>query len=403
MLRGSNLLRLADYNQAVILDLIRREPGRSRADLQRNSGLSSQTISNITRRLIDAEMIRESTPTDVARGRPSIPLTVNGGGAFAVGVHVDPARLTILLMDVAGEVLHQQQLRTPQAANPDAMTSLIAVSTGRLIREAGIDRDRVLGLGIAVPGPLDVRSGVVLDPPQLPRWRGVRLRSDLHDATGMPVLLDKDVIASATAELRASADSDFLFLYLGSGVGASVVTQGQVLRGVSNNIGEVGDILVDASAEDLGWGGRRGGLAAACVPEALVIQAAQAGLLALPDLSDYLAIDDACSTLCDLAAAGNESARAILDRAARRVAVGIGVLVNFLDVPRVVLGGPIWNRLSAAFLPVVEDAVRRELVVSRERFSVGGSEVGEHVAAQGAAELVMEHFLAPRASALVID
>ena len=403
MLRGSNLPSLANYNQAVILDLIRRDPGTSRADLHRNSGLASQTISNIARRLIDAEMIRESEPSDAIRGRPSIPLVVNGGGGFAVGVHIDPARLTILLLDVAGEVRHRQQLRTPQATNPGEMTALIAVSIGRLVREAGIDRDRLLGVGIAVPGPLDVRTGVVLDPPQLPKWRDVRLRADLHDATGLPVLLDKDVTASATAELRKSADSDFLFLYLGSGVGASVVTQGQVLRGASNNIGEIGDILVDPTAEDLHWSGRRGGLAAACVPEALVIQAVQAGLMPLPDLTDYLAIDDACTTLSELAAGGDATASSILDRAARRVAVGIGVLVNFLDVPRVVLGGPTWNRLSAAFLPVLEDAVRHELVVSREAFTVVASAVGEQLAAQGAAELVIDHFLAPHASVLVID
>jgi len=405
MLRGSNLLRLADYNQAVILDLIRRNPGHSRADLQRNSGLASQTISNITRRLIDAEMVRESAPIDAARGRPSIPLAINGAGAFAVGVHVDPARLTILLLDAAGDVLHRQHVRTPEANRPADMTSLIAAGTSRLIRESGIDRERVLGIGIAVPGPLDVRTGVVLDPPQLPMWRDVRLRGDVHDATGLPVLLDKDVTASATAELRKSAatDSDFLFLYLGSGVGASVVSEGQVLRGVSNNIGEIGDILVDPAAEDLGWDGRRGGLAAACVPEALAIQAAHAGLLALPNRNDYRAIDDACTVLSDLAAAGDAAAIAILDRAARRVAVGIGVLVNFLDTPRVVMGGPTWNRLAAVFLPVLEDAVPRELVVSREAFTVVGSAVGEEIAAQGAAELVMDHFLAPRASALVMD
>ncbi|MFF1572260.1 ROK family protein [Leifsonia sp. NPDC058292] len=403
MFRGSNLLRLADYNQAVVLDLIRREPGLSRADLQRNSGLASQTISNITRRLIDAELIRESTPSDAARGRPSIPLVANGSGAFAVGVHVDPARLTILLLDIAGEVLDQRQLPTPQATNPAEVTTLIAVNTGRLIREAGIDRERVLGLGIAVPGPLDLRTGVVLDPPQLPRWRQVRLRSDLHDATGMPVLLDKDVTASATAELRNSADPDFLFVYLGSGVGASVVTNGQVLRGASNNIGEIGDILVDPTAEDLGWSGRRGGLAAACVPEALAIQAAQAALIPLPDVTDYLAIDDACSALFDLAARGDAEACAILERSARRVAVGIAVLVNFIDVPRVVLGGPTWSRLSGAFLPILQDAVRRELVVSRDEFTVVGSTVGAEIAAQGAAELVLDHFLTPSASALVLD
>src|SRR5947207_454592 len=102
MYRGSNLLRLADYNQAVILDLVRRSPGLSRADLQRTSGLASQTVSNITRRLVEAELVRESEPQDIARGRPSIPLAVNGAGAYAIGVLIDPARLTLLLMDLAG-------------------------------------------------------------------------------------------------------------------------------------------------------------------------------------------------------------------------------------------------------------------------------------------------------------
>lgn len=401
--RGSNLLRLADYNQAVVLDLIRRHPGLSRADLQRTSGLASQTISYIVRRLIDAELVAEKKPNEAVRGRPSIPLYPNGAGALAIGVHIDPARITLLLLDVAGKVLRSESLRTPQATNPSDVTSLIAVNTGRLIREADVDRSRVLGLGIAAPGPLDPSAGVVLDPPQLPKWRHVRLRADLHDATGMPVLLDKDVIASATAELRGTASPDFLFIYLGSGVGASIVTKGEVLRGAGNNIGEIGDILVDPNAEDLGWSGRRGGLAAACVPEALTIQATQAGLIPDVDLTDYLAIDDACSALSEMASHGDATAVDILERAARRVAVGIGVLVNFMDVPKVVLGGPTWSRLEPTFLPILKTAVQEELVVSRGEFEVGGSSLGDQIAAQGAAELVLDHFLTPRASALIMD
>lgn len=403
MVKGSNLLRLGDYNQAVVLDLLRREPGQSRAELQRRSGLASQTVSNITRRLIEAEMIREREPSTTVRGRPSIPLAVNGAGAFAVGVHIDPARLTILLLDVAGEVLRTQYLSTPQATNPHEVITLIAIATGRVIRDAGVDRTRVLGLGIAAPGPLDVRSGVVLDPPQLPLWRNVRLRADLQDATGFPVLLEKDVSAAAAAQLRDTAAPDFLFVYLGSGVGASVVTNGQVFRGASNNIGEIGDILVDPTAEDLDWSGRRGGLAAACVPEALAIQAAQAGLVPLPDIDDYLAIDAACTVLSGLAEDGDAAAVSILERAARRLAVGIGVLTNFIDVPLVVLGGPTWGRLEHVFMPILETAVQRELVVSRPVFEVASSGIGEQIAARGAAELVMDHFLSPRATALVAE
>ncbi|MBU6531722.1 ROK family protein [Streptomyces sp. NPDC057245] len=404
MRRGSNQLRLADYNQAVVLDLVRRSRGVSRADLQRESGLSSQTISNITRRLIDEQLIRESAPAGNARGRPSIPLVTEPDGAFSVGVHIDPARLTVVLLDLAGEVRLGRQERTPQATNPSEVTTFIADTVHSLIAEAGVDRTQVLGLGIAAPGPLDVDAGVLLDPPQLPNWRDVRLGADLREATGLPVLLDKDVTAAATAELRASqqASNTFVFLYLGSGVGASVVLDNQVVRGTTNNIGEVGDLLVDSDAEQLEWSGRRGGLAAACVPEALVLQAARVGLMPLPNLNDYVAVDDACSALCARAAAGDAVAARLLRRAARRVAVGLGVLVNLLDVPRVVIGGPLWGRLSPAFLPVIGDLVARELVAARDGVAVEGSAVGDRVVAQGAAELVLDHFLAPRASALMV-
>jgi predicted NBD/HSP70 family sugar kinase len=404
MQRGTNQLRLADFNQAVVLDLVRRSPGVSRADLQRSSGLSSQTISNISRRLLDENLIVESAPANIERGRPSIPLIVNKDGAYAVGVHVDPARLTVVLLDFRGEVRHKAHIRTPQATDPGYVTAVIAEAVDSVIADAGVMRDRVLGLGIAAPGPLDVRTGVIVDPPQLPNWRNVRLRSDLHEATQLPVLLDKDVTASATAELRSSATeaSSFIFLYLGSGVGASVVVDNQVMRGTTNNVGEVGDILVDPTAEQLEWSGRRGSLAASCVPEALVIRAARLGLVPLPDLVDYVAIDNACTRLCELASDGHGGAMRILEGAAERVAIGLGVLVNMLDVPRVVLGGPLWDRLSSSFLPILPPLVAQESVVSRDVIVVGSS-VGEHVAAQGAAEMVIDHFLAPRASSLMAN
>ncbi|WP_446033779.1 ROK family transcriptional regulator [Streptomyces olivaceus] len=381
MRRGSNQLRLADYNQAVVLELVRRSRGVSRADLQRESGLSSQTISNITRRLIDEQLIRESTPGGSARGRPSIPLVTDPDGAYSVGVHIDPARLTVVLLDLAGEVRLGRQEHTPQVTDPSEVTAFIADTVHGLITEAG----------------------VLLDPPQLPNWRDVRLGADLREATGLPVLLGKDVTAAATAELRASQETSntFVFLYLGSGVGASVVLDNQVVRGTTNNIGEVGDLLVDSDAEQLEWSGRRGGLAAACVPEALVLQAARVGLMPLPNLNDYVAVDDACSALCARAAEGDAVAARLLRRAAHRVAVGLGVLVNLLDVPRVVIGGPLWDRLSPAFLPVIGDLVARELVAARG-VEVQGSAVGDRVAAQGAAELVLDQFLAPRASALMV-
>lgn len=403
--RGSNLLRLADFNQAVVLDAVRRTPGGlSRSELGRLSGLTPQTMSNIARRLIDKELVREGAPIQAARGKPRIPLLIDGGGGYALGVHIDPARLTVVLADLAGDILGYTQLRTPEARVPKRVIDLIAGTAENLVQRAGVDPSRVLGLGVAAPGPIDVTSGVVLDPPQLPDWRNVRLRADLHASTGWPVLLDKDVTAAATAELRASPSTshNFVFLYLGSGVGAGVVLDDEVVRGATNNIGEVGDILVDAGAEDLGWG-RRGSLATACLPEALVAQAERQQLLDGPPYNDYGAVDDAFTALCELAYAGNQAASALIDRSAHRVATGLAVIVNLLDVDRVVLGGPTWSRISARYLALLPELLAAELVAARRPIPVEGSAVGEHVAAQGAAGLVLDHFLAPRPSVLLME
>lgn len=403
--RGSNLLRLADFNEAVVLDAVRRSSsGLSRSELGPLSGLTTQTISNIARRLIDKELVREVEPIKAARGKPRIPLVVDGNGGYALGVHIDPARLTIVLLDLAGEVKGCSQHRTPAARYPKRVISLIADAAERLVRDAGVADSRILGLGVAAPGPIDVAAGVVLDPPQMPDWRNVRLRADLHLRTGLPVLLDKDVTAAATAELRACRGSshNFVFLYLGSGVGAGVVLGDQVMRGATNNIGEVGDILVDPDADGLGWG-RRGSLATACVPEALVTRAVAQGLVPRPRYEDHAAVDEAFTVLCDLAEAGDRAAGELLDWSAGRVATGLAVIVNLLDVDRVVVGGPMWPRVSARFLALLPDLLAAELVAARRSIPVEGSAVGGHVAAHGAAGLVLDHYLAPHPSVLLME
>ena len=424
MRRGSNLVRLGDFNQTVVLDAVRRHPqGVSRAELGQLTGLTPQTVSNIARRLLDAGLLREGSPTPSTErrpGKPRTPLFVEAAGGYALGVHVDPARLTFVLVDLAGEVLVFSRLPTPNPRGgrfPARVIDLIATTVAGLVARAGIDPGRVLGLGVAAPGPIDVEGGVLIDPPQLAGWRNVRLRTDLREATGLPVLLDKDVTAAATAELRAAdtTPSNFVFLYLGSGVGAGIVLGDEVQRGATNNIGEVGGLLVDPGrdaaadpdVEPLGWG-RRGSLATYCIPQAMVERADRAGVLRAPAHGDFVGQDAAFSTLCDLAYAGDPAAAGVIDRSAAAVASALASLVNLLDVNRVVLGGPLWSRLSSRYLTLLPRLIARDLnvpgsVVGRRPLVVDGSAVGEDVAAQGAAALVLDHFLAPKPSSLLLE
>jgi predicted NBD/HSP70 family sugar kinase len=407
MTRGSNLSRLGGFNQIVLFDAIRRAAGGiSRVELVTETGLTAQTVSNIVRRLLAAELVVETGRVQTAvRGKPRTLLQVQPSAQLALGVHVDPATLTFVLIDVDGQVRQYARRHTPHARRPEEVVAVIAEQVQRLISAAGIDSSAVLGLGVAAPGPLDVEEGVLLGPPQLAGWDKVRLRADLHRATGLHVLVDKDVTAAATAERWAQHGDrhHFVFCYLGSGVGAGIVMDDVVLRGASNNIGEIGSILVDSDGEDLGIG-RRGSMAAGCLPRAMVIRAQRRGITTADVLlDDFVGVDEVFTELCERAYAGDAACLHLLDEAAAALAEGTAVLVNALDVDHVVFGGPIWSRISSRMLAVLPDLIQPKLLAARAPLIVEGSAVGEHVAAQGAAALVLDHYLSPRPSVLLMD
>ncbi|WIB13627.1 ROK family transcriptional regulator [Curtobacterium sp. MCPF17_052] len=247
--RGANLPSLGGFNRTVVLDAVRRSPeGLSRVELAARTGLSPQTVSNVTRFLIDAGMIVESGTVVSGRGKPRTILRLEARSRFAIGVHVDPAVVTYVLLDLAGAVVAESTTSTPSAEDPDQVVRTMAAAVDGLVRRSGVAPDTVLGVGIASPGPIDAAAGVVLDPPFLPRWRDVALRDALGDATGYPVLLEKDVTAAAVGEMflaRESAARDFAFVYFGTGFGVGLVVDHEPVRGAGANAGDAGHIMVD--------------------------------------------------------------------------------------------------------------------------------------------------------------
>ncbi|OZM78805.1 transcriptional regulator [Pseudonocardia sp. MH-G8] len=405
---------MADFNQAVILNAVRHAPeGLSRVELAELTGLSAQSVSNITRRLLDRDLITEAgTLVPAGRGKPRTLLRLHAGGHFAIGVHIDPTVTTVALLDLVGDVVASVRTLPASAASPTRLVGAVTAAAEGLVAATGVDARRVLGLGIAAPGPLDPGAGVVLEPPLLPGWTHVGLRALLHEATGYPVVLHKDAAAAALAELwrgprgSAFALEDFVFLYLGTGLGAGLVVGGELLSGTTNNAGEIGHLMVAADGPRCNCG-QRGCVGAACMPRNLVAEAGDAGLLPRPGTGDReiddREIDELFTDLCALAADGSAPARRILEASAFRLARGAATVSNLLDVRAVVFGGPIWDRISAVFLPILRDT----LLTTTEARQVHpvtalGSSLGADVGAIGAGCLVLEHAFSTRPATLLL-
>ncbi|MFC7642885.1 ROK family protein [Streptosporangium lutulentum] len=246
---GTNLPAVGEYNQTVVLDAIRRRPeGITRSELAALTALSGMTVTKVCRRLLDAGLVDEHGRRTSGPGKPAAVVKLNPSGGFAVGVHIDPAAVTYVLVDLSGTVRDHSRTGTPTAGDPSAVINEMADAIEALIAGSAVDRSRILGIGIASPGPVNVEDGVLLNPPMMPNWHRVALRRSLAEATGLPVLLEKDATAAVVAELWfAGPDSsrDFAFMYYGTGLGTGLSVSGEVIRGISSNAGDGGHITVD--------------------------------------------------------------------------------------------------------------------------------------------------------------
>jgi len=399
---GTNLPRVGGYNQAVVLDAVRTSGEISRVELAALTGLTNQTVSNVVRKLLDAGLVAEAGQAPSNGGKRRTLLSLRADGAYALGVHLDPDAAVIVVVDLSGQVVGSRRLRLTEPWEPDGLVDRVSRAALRLVERAGVDRGRLLGLGVAAPGPLDGTTGAVVSPPNFPGWGRVPLTEMFAAATGLPVALDNDATAAAIGERwigGASRAGSFLFVYLGTGVGAGIVLDNTVLHGDSGNAGEFGHMPVEPG-DRVCQCGAYDCLGPYCSPAAIIQDllerhgpeaAARLGLTGAPDSVhlDWKSLRKAART-------GDEAALDVVRRAARRIGQAARGATSLLDVGRIVLGGEALRGIEGLMREEIEAAVNRTSVARTIRaIRVDQSVIGETVGAVGAASLVLHGNYAP--------
>ncbi|WP_344791150.1 ROK family transcriptional regulator [Gryllotalpicola daejeonensis] len=401
---GANLPAVGGFNQAVILDAIRRAPeGISRVELAARTGLSAQTVTNVSRRLLAGGVVREAGTVVAGVGKPRTLLQLCPDGRFAVGVHLDPSVVSIVLLDLAGELLDHRVLDVDPASTAQHTLDEIAIETRAIIGAGRVLCERMLGVGIATPGPLLEESGTVLNPPLLPQWERIPVRDLLSDRVELPVLLEKDVTAAAVAEQWVADGNreNFAFVYYGTGIGFGLVLQNEVIRGASGNAGDIGGFAVghtDASGRSRPFG-------ESVSPTAVVPRALAAGIrLATPaQRTGGFHLLDEFTALVHAAESGEPQASVIVDQVIADLANSLVPVANLLDVDRFVFGGPFWAPLAGRALERLPRAFAQSpYLVGAHDVVFEESAVAADVAAIGAACLVLDHALSPRPARMLL-
>ncbi|MEW2403660.1 ROK family transcriptional regulator [Streptomyces sp. NPDC046862] len=396
MLGGTNLPRVGGYNQAVVLDAIRTRGPVSRVELAALTGLTNQTVSNVVRKLLDAGLVTETGQAPSSGGKRRTLLAPRPDGAYALGVHLDPDAAVIVLVNLAGEAITSRRLRLTGPSDPADVVDRVARAALRLVGRSAVDPDRLLGLGIAAPGPIDGSSGEVVSPPNLPGWDRVPLLKMFAEATGMPVALDNDATAAAIGERWIGGEAragSFLFIYLGTGIGAGIILNNTVLHGDSGNAGEFGHLAVEPGDRVCHCGGT-GCLGPYCSPAAIIDDLLRRHGRAAADriglVADAASLHNDWKLLRRAARTGDEQARDVVRSAARRIGQAARGAVSLLDVGRVVLGGEGLRGIEPIVREEVDAAVNSTSVARAIRpIAIEQSVIGDTVGAVGAASLVL--------------
>ncbi|WP_399028429.1 ROK family protein [Streptomyces sp. 15-116A] len=208
---GVNLLALRSHNSALVLDLLRAAGagGISRLEIAERTGLTPQAVSKITARLREDGLAAEAGRRASTGGKPRTVLRLVPEAGHAVGVHLDRDELRAVLVDLNGTVVAEQRAPLDLGAGAEAVLGRVARAVDAVRREeravdavrredgAAAEVRSLLGVGVALPGPLDHRRGVLHRVTGFPEWDGFPLRDALAGRLGVAVVVDKDTNAAA--------------------------------------------------------------------------------------------------------------------------------------------------------------------------------------------------------------
>lgn len=385
--------KVQNLNQARLLRLLRDRGPLSRAELTDAVMLSKSKVAVELDRLAASGLTEDGGQAASRGGRPSSLVRLWGGLRFA-GIDFGATSVNVAITDGGLTVLEQDQREIDIRKGPKVVLETASTMLRDLCGATGVDQ--LAGVGAGVPGPVSFSDGVAVVPPIMPGWDKYPVRDWLSDEFGCPALLDNDVNIMAVGEFHAGAArgvGTFLFVKLGTGVGAGIFVDGHVHRGVDGSAGDIGHVQVHDQGP-LCACGNVGCLEAFFSGFALrrdALTAAESGRS--PYLAERLADHGSLSLLdvAEAAAAGDAVVVNLIREGGRHIGEVLAKMVSFFNPGMIVIGGGLAN-LGGALLAEIRGTVyRRSLPLATRNLPVVLTELGDSAGVLGAVRMISDH------------
>jgi predicted NBD/HSP70 family sugar kinase len=374
----------------AVLRLIWREHEISRAEIARRGELSRSTVSEIVAMLLKTGLVVEVGAGPSAGGRRPIVLQFQDNACCILGVEMGATHVAVALTDLRGRVLAWQHRDHRVRSDPVGTRALIVELCDACLATHPEVAEQLVGIGVAVPSPVDPDQPDQLSELVLPDWEGRSELEVLGERYGVPLLVDNDANMGALAEAWWGAGvgvGDLAYVKLATGVGSGHVIGGKIYRGATGVAGEIGHLAIDPHGGPCICG-LRGCLATMVGAPAL--EARARALLAEYPGSRLAGTDPNINSIEDAALAGDPLAVRLAREAAEYLGIAVAGMLNLMNPAMVILGGGL-ARLGDLLLEPLHETVRSRTLVSSVAVSeIVTSQLGPQSVAVGAATHILD-------------
>jgi predicted NBD/HSP70 family sugar kinase len=376
----------ASFSAGHILQMIRERP-ISRAEIARATGLARSTVSQRIGGLLELGIVVEEGDVRSTGGRPATALRLNPAGGVVLTADLGANHDRLAVSDLAGRVLAEHTAERPIAQGPELILGWVRDNFLAQLAQLGLGADRVTGIAIGVPGPIEFAAGRAVKPPIMPGWHGVSIAEHFAAAfPGVDVLVDNDVNIMAVGEHRVAwpAVSDLLFVKVATGIGSGIIAGGRLQRGAQGAAGDIGHIRASEYLDEICACGNAGCIEAVASGSGLARRLRALG-------------HDPQGTLdvVRLVHNGSPDAVRLVREAGRLLGEVIAHAVTLLNPSVVVIGGELAHAEQQLFAGIREVIYRRSSCLATERLEIVRTKLGDRAGVIGASALVLDRCLAP--------
>ncbi|CCU80866.1 ROK-family transcriptional regulator [Halanaerobium saccharolyticum subsp. saccharolyticum DSM 6643] len=382
---------------AAIFRIIKNIGPLSRTDIVKKTGLSKSTVSVHTKKLLEMGLIKEAEAENksvgsVGRNRQLLKFAKNNG--VIVAIDLGATSLNVGLCNLDAEIIDMKSKKTLVNNGPKIIMEEIDIFIEKLLESNEIADKKIFGIGMGVPGPVEFSKGTPVSPPIMPGWHLFPLKKVLQQKYSCPAFIDNDVNVMAVGEKHAGLAqniSNFIFIKIGTGIGAGIICEDELYRGSKGCAGDIGHIAVEGEQEFCPCG-NRGCLEVVAAGPAIAKKAKIAAqnkeseiLLSFLNIKGELTAED----VGEAVKRNDKASIDIIKNSGQKIGQVVSRLVNFYNPSLIIIGGGVANLGNYLISSIKEEVLRHSTSLAVQDLEIELSQKNEEVAVIGAAAMAV--------------